>query len=276
MNRIVASVFPPVEAIITNRRLKKRLTPGDRLSTPYDEVSNPEELDIGTLQDLYQLEMKRKDRLEDKAKTNVIGITIAVSMIMGANSLLGNLLLKQQFVLLRAVGCGIFILAVLFMIVAGIFAAHVIIGENEFYFIQIGLKENEQKNDYNYKIGLNRIKNTIRNNEVFTSYSCIRNALICLFIVLVVILVPNTIGTDNVSHDMTQVDNILLSKEAWETISAENIDINYIYKFVASQQESLDHGEEHVYLLDENLEMLFEIDNSDGVIQIFTISHYIS
>ena len=56
--------------------------------------------------------------------------------------------------------------------------------------------------EYDRCITKNRTTNLIRNNTVFTSYECIRNSLVCLFVILLLSAAPITSGQDQSSIEM--------------------------------------------------------------------------
>lgn len=50
--------------------------------------------------------------------------------------------------------------------------------------------ETTLRSDYDKYTVLNRTQNLIRNNSVYSSYECIRNALVCLFVILLLATIP--------------------------------------------------------------------------------------
>lgn len=99
----------------------------------------------------------------------------------------------------------LFVSAVSYMITAGILAIKVLIDENRIYVVDIGTTVRADANvrvEYDRCITKNRTTNLIRNNTVFTSYECIRNSLVCLFVILLLSAAPITSGQDQSSIEM--------------------------------------------------------------------------
>lgn len=79
------------------------------------------------------------------------------------------------------------------MLSAGILVVKILTNENEVYKVElksVGLGGDVLEKDYAKCILQNQNKNLIRNNNLFTSYECIRNSLVCLFIIVVMAIIP--------------------------------------------------------------------------------------
>lgn len=79
------------------------------------------------------------------------------------------------------------------MIYAGYLAIQILITNNQIYPVSIKsqlVSEQTLISDYKRCTNLNQLQNTIRNNNIFTSYECIRNALFCLFLIFIFITIP--------------------------------------------------------------------------------------
>ena len=90
MNRILDIIFPPCESCKANTIIKSRMFPKDesgisiKASGILEQVDNPENISTEVLKELYEQTFNIKNKLEDKAKSNIIGITISVSLIVGS------------------------------------------------------------------------------------------------------------------------------------------------------------------------------------------------
>ena len=76
------------------------------------------------------------------------------------------------------------------MIVAGIMNIKVLVAENIVYTVPLDTSEENKRSAYNIYTGKNWAQNLIRNNYVFTAYECIRNALIGLFLIMAIAVMP--------------------------------------------------------------------------------------
>ena len=120
------------------------------------------------------------------------------------------------------------------MIAAGIHAIQVLIAENTIYTASLEIDDELYKNDLNKKIGLNRARNIIRNNYIFTSYECIRNSLLCLFIVMVIAIIP--VQKDSHTPESSWQGSYYLSADAMRTIH-NGIDLSVITAYIEDQPQ---------------------------------------
>jgi hypothetical protein len=193
MNRIFDIIFPFHANCKANAIIKSRMLSKDESIIPFgvlQRVECPDNIKNEVLEDLYEQTFKTKDKLEDKAKSNVMGITISVSLIVGSTKLLSYVNSEAE----RLCIIILLIISVFYMIVSGWLVIHMLIDENETYVIKLNsLAEGggSLRADYDQCILLNQYKNLIRNNYLFASYACIRNALISLFIMFLLIVISN-------------------------------------------------------------------------------------
>lgn len=148
-------------------------------------------LSLSTLKLLYDEEKIRKNTLEDKAKSNTMGLTIAISIMMNGAQVFVKTPRNWNIPWLYWVNIAMLILIVLYFIIAGIYSIKCFSSENIFHFISPHSLENDgdeesKINDYITCLHYNQIRNSIRNNLLSVSYSCIRNAIILLFFSFVV------------------------------------------------------------------------------------------
>lgn len=218
--KILELVFPMIYNHKTNGMLRNKLK-NSTVNSVFNDIENPESITTDILKDEYLDTLKIKDKLEDKAKTNVVGITIAITLIMGASSIITSIDKKFDNKMIQWCAFVLFCVAVLYMLYAGIVAIKILINENEIYTVQLNNIANEEKlrNDYDKCIVNNRIKNLIRNNGVYTSYECIRNAFVCLFFVLLLSIFPYALKGSSTS--------IIENQNSYTYTFSENA-INYL------------------------------------------------
>ncbi|MFT9494758.1 hypothetical protein [Anaerosolibacter sp.] len=192
MNKIISVLLPFYENKKVTKILRSKLNDLND-SGEFDIIEDKSSINIDILKEKYSETIAIKDKLEDKAKLNVIGITIAVTLIMGSTGLLNNISNKYNQFLIEWIVFALFSVSVVYLFIAGIMAIKVLIDENEIYVVQLKNVINTPEflnDDYIRCITKNRTKNLLRNNSVYTSYECIRNALVCLFILLILSTLP--------------------------------------------------------------------------------------
>lgn len=196
MNSVLEAIFPMIANHIDNKKLREKLSEDENNSKQCGllcGIDNAEAIKTDILKQQYIDTFQNKDKLEDKAKTNIIGITISITLIMGASSVLKTISEKYPTLGLQWFSFALLSIAVIYMLAAGIIAIKVLIDENIIYTINLNsfaADEMVLRTDYDRCIWQNRMQNLIRNNSVYTSYECIRNALICLFLILVLSTIP--------------------------------------------------------------------------------------
>lgn len=228
-------VFPMIANHRDNKKVYKDLRPKNDAGEDIEPkgilcyVENSHKLSIDSLKEQYADTLKVKDKLEDKAKTNILGVTVSITLIMGASGILSKISEKFAHPALSWISFSLFIISVAYMLIAGILAIKVLISENEISVISlknIAEAGDSLRDDYDICIAQNRRKNTIRNNYVYTSYECIRNALICLFAILILVTVPIKASQNNdraVSTHNSQGYSFVFSSSAVDYIKENDI-----------------------------------------------------
>ena len=92
------AAFPLYDNWKVNKKLREKLENEEGI-LPY--IENADKVTVKHLEKEYENTIYTKDKLEDKAKTNVAGITIAVTLIMGASGLLDTVIKKYPIPELR-------------------------------------------------------------------------------------------------------------------------------------------------------------------------------
>ena len=170
-----------------NKRIKKRIDGGEY------EASDLSLLEMEALRKLYDEERIRKDSFEGKAKTTTMGLTIAMSIMMGGTSLFGKAQCRWACQTAYWITVTIIVLAALFLLIAGLYSIKCFSNENQYFFIKpdnITKKDADAKQDYDICIQKNREVNLIRNNLISGAYGCMRNALIMIFVAFALSVLP--------------------------------------------------------------------------------------
>lgn len=199
MNKVFALAFPMFENYRANSKIRQKIfLAGDNGAITEQEkvlrdieALNDDKLD--KIEELYDETFKAKEKIEDKAKTNIIGISISITLIMGASGMLSTLNNKYPVSVLQWTAFVLMLAAIIYMLSAGILVVKILTNENEVYKVElksVGLGGDVLEKDYAKCILQNQNKNLIRNNNLFTSYECIRNSLVCLFIIVVMAIIP--------------------------------------------------------------------------------------
>ena len=192
---ICYAVFPIAGNRKDNKKLRDKLNNCDNnkdlyVDTPLSIATNPETITEKTLEEQYEKALLVKDKYEDKAKATIVCVTISISLILGASNLLNTLTSRFGGRFIQWICYILFLYAVLLMIAAGIMDVKVLVAENIVYTVPLDTPDENKRSVYDLYTGKNWAQNLIRNNYVYSAYECIRNALISLFLIMAIAVIP--------------------------------------------------------------------------------------
>lgn len=143
--------------------------------------------DVKKLKVIYEDALTAKGKLEDKAKSMTLAITVSVTLILGLIDKILKMFETINFVLIRELIASISIVASWYMIIAGLVSAKVFLTDIMVY--KIDDTDGNLLQQYQKNIILNRLSNIVRSNYIYTAYECLRNSLILLFALLVFLMI---------------------------------------------------------------------------------------
>lgn len=187
-------MFPSNSMSKANKQLKEKINSEESQSI-ITFMDNVDAIPIESFRQKYNETFEIKNKFEDKAKTNVIGITIAITVIMGASGLTDSLISKYPCAALRWVSFIILLAAIIYLLISGIYAIKILFDENVMSIIDLpdmSADNNNAKEKYDDCTNRNINRNIVRNNIVYSSYICIRNALICMMVLFILVSIPFT------------------------------------------------------------------------------------
>lgn len=291
MNKVFAAMskaFVIAFPIIANKNDNDKLR--EKLSLKYpqsilDDIYNSDSISIDTLKGIYDDTMHTKDRLEDKAKINIVGITIAITLIMGASNILTAIYEKYPYPLFSGIVSILFVFAVAYLFIAGILAIKVFVDENRIYVINLSsfaTGETALREDYGECISQNQKQNLIRNNNIYTSYECIRNALICLFVVLVLSVIPYA-AAESSAADTAYINDPSEYSFAYSSSAVDYIKDNDVQNFVEiAIKQAIDSGvlnesqTTSIGIIDSNDHLFIKYSVENNVITVWLVEPYIT
>ncbi len=224
IKNIIGIILPFLDNYTSNKKIRKKM---NESNGQLSDIGNSDAISLDVLKNQYLDTLHTKDKLEDKAKSNIIAVTISITLIMGASNLLNTIYSKFPYIGLYWSSVIMFVAAVLYMIIAGILSIRVLVNENIIYTVRLksyALSQSELRNDYDICTVMNKAQNLIRNNGVYTSYECIRNALVCLFIILVMAVFPYSTKQNVTPPSLSSVNGykIVYSSDAIKHIVINN------------------------------------------------------
>lgn len=215
---IISFIFPFYESSIANKKLWSQIEELKNLDKLKSEcmgsyyMNDYEKLSEDDLMKFLNQTIEKKKSLEEKAKTNVFGITIAVTLITGLYKVLldGNTnssseLFKYSIALLAFYAIGQ-------MILAGLSSLKVlgdVISQYELFPGDMLLSTDERCDTIALDTEINVKLNIVRNNLISSSYSCMKKSLVGLFILFILITIPtlfNGSTTNQISKSISKID----------------------------------------------------------------------
>ena len=270
--KILFLMFPFFESYIKNKKIKKDLD-NDSFTPNVSYMIEKMKYNDETFKEKYKDSLSRKDKLEDKAKTNVIGITIAVSLISGSYTFLNNIYSKYNSTVVQWSSFILLFLIIIYLLVAGIQSIRVLCDLNLASVPKTEAllnKGNTLNEDYENCTKYNNYYNMMRNNVICSSYYSIRNALIGLLILLIIISVPLSLNK-NESHLVSKGNGYVFffDEKTLDYIGDENNKIN-VEQLIAEKAEiSKSNAEIISFVSDKDkLFIKFEKDNFDIYVKI--------
>lgn len=249
---IISQILPSLYAHKANKKLRKKISSDDSQSS-VPQMDNVDVISIDCFRQKYAETFDIKDKFEDKAKTNVIGITISITIIMGASGLTNSIINKYPYPIFHWISFIILLVAIIYLLVSGIDAIKVLFGENMMSTVDLhdlATDDINTKEKYDNCTNRNIQQNTIRNNIVYSSYICIRNALICLMVLFIFVSIP-------FSYEKT-------SSDIYDTIMPSKASISYSSKITIPERLNI------LYINDSIIrDRASRVLNSDGTIYSF-------
>ena len=288
MNKVIDLVFPMISNCQANAKLRKKIHPKDENGQDIEPesilsyIENSDLINLDILKGWYDETFKAKEKIEDKAKTNIIGISISITLIMGASGILSVLNNKYLSPAVSWVAFVLIVVSIIYMLTAGILIIRLLTNENEIYMVtlsELALGGKILRDQYGKRISQNQNKNVIRNNYLFTSYECIRNSLVCLFVILILTTIPIDLKSDDIS------DNALYQSETYSIMYTSSA-VDYIQKhdaqsiversiFEAVERIEKNNNAQALGIIDERNHLFIKFRVIDNSIEILLIEPYI-
>lgn len=254
---MLEEIIPFIDSIEANKKLKEKIKT-QNIEIP-EEIA---EIDTKYLEEDYKNTIDNKNRLEDKAKTIIAALTIAITLILNLSKIIETITNKFN---IQAVNISIFVLAVsaiIYMLMAGIMSIQVLIKENLLYPIPLLERTKQNKESIYINMQLNVNQNLIRNNIIYSAYRSIRNSVLCLVILFILAILPFQVqNEDSIAYERTEIyENISFGIDAVNWL-AENREKNISFdKIIKAYNEG---DAENIY--DKENQIIVSIEKVDDV-----------
>lgn len=267
---MIVEIIPVIHAIKANKILKEKNKTQD-IKIP-DEI---EEIDIKCIEEDYKNAIDTKNRFEDKAKTIIAALTIAITLIINLSKMLEIVSEKFANPVVNILIFILAILAILYMLMAGIMSIQVLIKENLVYPIPLLERTRQDKKSIFINTQLNVNQNLIRNNIIFSAYCSIRNSVFCLVIIFILTILPFCeLNSESVEYEGTEIHvNVSFGIDAivWLTENKDkNINIDkMIGMFIGNDEErkNIYDKENQIIVIIKKVDDLYVVENIIGDIE---------
>lgn len=208
-----------------------------------------------------------KNRLEDKAKTIVAALTIAITLILNLSKIIEGIPEKFSLPYLDVIIFILALLSIVYMLMAGVMCIQVLIKENIVHQVPL-IRRNDRMCIYE-NTQLNIKRNQIRNNIIYTSYKSIRNSVACLVIITILAICPYpsneaiaSVGVDNYKEEEIVYDTPAVK---W---MIENSQMNFpISIFLDEYNSSGKDGTKSIYSKNKSLMVTVERNGNQYIIK---------
>lgn len=258
---MLGEIIPILDVKSANKVLKKRNNEEDIIIP-----DNILEIDSKYLDDDYRSTIDAKNRLEDKAKTILASLTIAITLILNLYKIIDTVMIKFEHPVVNTIIFILAILAIIYMLMAGIMSIQVLIKENIIYYIPLTDRESQNRKSI-YKITqLNINQNLIRNNIIYSAYRSIRNSALCLVVIFVLSIIPSQIlrNNDVVHKTNYKYEHILFGMDAIKWLS-ENSMVNISWEKIIDKCDEKPDESGNVSIYDKESGILVLIETKDDV-----------
>lgn len=265
-------IIPVIDVIKANKRLK--------VKNKAESIEIPEkigDIDIKYLEEEYKNAIEAKNRFEDKAKTIVAALTIAITLILNLSKIIETISDRFQS---STVNILIFVLAglaIIYMLIAGIMAIQVLIKENLLFTISLLDRTKQDKKCIFITTQQNVNQNLIRNNIIYSAYRSIRNSVLCLVIIFILAILPSqhSPNSDVENEDVMTNENVCFSMETINWLNENTnrkISFDKIIDMYASGSDenvtkNIYDKEEKIIVTTKKVDDLYVIDNIIGNIE---------
>ncbi len=264
---LIESIFPMINNSKCERKLRakenelKNMDSEDIYTYELEYIKFDEESDFDPVKDEYENSLLKAKQFEEKAKTNLIAISISVTITLGLIKPIIDIYQKYQNIYLSNMIFMISIFIVGFMLYGGVESLKVIMDKNIIY--KIGIKELSEpkeslKKIYGMNGELNEINNSIRNNYVNTSYKCMKNALVLLSAIFILGILPiNNLKEKEVINRIETLNQQIIEIKANRINDKDEIDdqeniINDLQDKISVLQERITTLQEKLNELEKN------------------------
>lgn len=185
---ILQLLFPWCNSVRANKKIKKKIREIETIRNidNLDYMKGFNALPLEDVEKFFEKTLEVKKSLEDKLKTSLFSVTIGITVLTSAITFLFNDSISSLSVTHKGVIFFTGSVAIIYMILAGIFAIKTISGFISVY--QLFPEDIAEKNDAVKKESvaicaeLNSLSNIIRQNLMNVSFHCIINSLFVIVI----------------------------------------------------------------------------------------------
>jgi len=197
ITEILALLFPLIILRKVNKPVNAKIAKLENGVKVFSYMSGYESLDISVAEEFLNKTFEARKTLEEKAKTNVFGVTISVSLIIGLSQIFYGNVFSTSFhrvliIILAFYSLTSMILAtILSLMILGVFNR-----VYDLYPFDKSLTSNSEKLDaiaVNAELNMNY--NIKRNNYLYASYCLITNFLLSLSVLFLIVIIPYNSST---------------------------------------------------------------------------------
>lgn len=247
LSDIVELLFPLKRLLKADKIVREKIEKLEKGDITFEYMVGYEKLTLEEADKFLNKTFEARKTLEDKAKTNVLGVTISVSLLIGLSQVFVNNIQNGIFrvlTLLIALYC-------LISVISGTVISLLILGKQnrtyDVFPIDKSSSEDEQLENIALNTELNMNYNVRRNNFLYASYGLIINFLVSLSVLFLLVIIP------------AQINNKTTMQKFKQTQTETNKELSTIKEMQRNQNELVNEVEHRLI----KNEMLIEKQNTD-------------
>lgn len=187
-NNMIKTIFPWFNSIKANQKIRAKVDAisSGNFAQNIDYMKDYQHLKCKEVEHFFNKTLDVKKSLEDKLKTSLFSVTIGITVLTSAISFLYSDGISSLNIIFKGIIFTTGSIAIIYMIIAGIFAVKTISGFISVYQLfpedLANKSDDEKKESIAVCAELNSLSNIIRQNLMSVSYHCIIISLIVITI----------------------------------------------------------------------------------------------
>lgn len=251
IEKILDILFPVVILLKANRKIDTKINHIEQGKLDLEYMYGYQVLTVKDAEGYLTKTFDARKTIEDKAKINVLGVTISVTLIMGLSQALNNSFPMLNSLKIFTIILGIY--ALLSVILATVLSLFILGKYNRVYDLTPSDKSTNNVQTIALNVELNSLYNVKRNNYLYSSYMFMINFLVSLSILFILLTIPSVnaksslqVIQDKQAKIQVEVDKIKEAQQIQGQIIQSLEENNLIAENMSQGLKKLQHSQSEI------------------------------